>query len=205
MPHYNYYEQHHHDESSEEGVGSSSERSVAIMEKLKKEKERKRSRWLNYQFPDILLGNVFFFTIAGLVVFVVSMILSGCDRSYLPWNRGRVEQPSTGEEDFGPEWGGTAGSSGTNPHERPTAAPAPSTEGAAVESVVRPYPAGVMEDWCVDLEDDIAKWRRYLNPSYDWSHEDSRFSEPSRRASVISNLRGLVEQWDRVCANGTEQ
>lgn len=190
-------------EEEEEREDNEFEKSASLEEKLKREKKETRRRWFSYRFPDLLMSNLLYFLFAGLIVFFVGIIISACDRPYLPWNRGiehrQQRQPVAGSEDFGPEWGGTAG--GTSPHDRPPAASVASALEEAGVGSVRPYPAGVIEDWCMDLEDDVTKWRRYLNPTYDWSHEDARYSDLRRRASIINNLRSLVEHWDRNCTN----
>lgn len=186
------------DRAEEEETSFSVERKE-IGEMMKKEKERARKNWYRYTFPDIFFSTLFYFIFASMAVFLATLFMAGCDRPYLPWNRG-TDGSTAGGEDFGPERGGSE--TGTHELPPPPAAPSASDGGGVVS--VSPYPAGVMEDWCLDLEHDVAKWRRYLEPSYDWSHETICYNNPSRRASVILNLRRLVEQWDTVCRHESE-
>lgn len=171
---------------------------------LAERREKKRHRWYRDSLPDILFLNFFYWVIVSAVIAIAGMVITGCaeNRDYLPWDRqSRTSHTfSTGEEVaaggwFHPEDGET------NPHDGeppPPVTASSSLNGEVVVGSVRPaYPPGVMEDWCLDTRNDIEYWRQYLDPSFDWSSVS--YVNPSRRASVIANLRGLVEHWESTC------
>jgi hypothetical protein len=114
-----------------------------------------------------------------LLLFVCFMFAGGCGHHLFPWNRGPALSSSS---DFDNSVGRTMQTLST-PEEAPSRADVPSRRDAD-------------ENFCEDMRTTVDRWRKYLEPGYDWS---DWYVPPRNRERRLRYLRSFVNEYDDRC------